>query len=184
MLEDESDSDLQEIDQSVIEHDRLIFDLISGRNTVEFERSNILDSKASNMIGFVGITIGLLTTLISFIFNQRSLNSSLSAYYGSYRVLLLGGITVLGLSIISSLFVYFIKEYRVVPETNHLIEEYAKKNESTCNILRITSKGISDAIIKNRETNDQKATWVKYSLIFYGVGMGFVVIFICGLLIV
>jgi len=184
MAEKSSELDPHEFDKSVTERDRLLFDLLSNRNTAEFERSNILDSKASSMIGFAGIIIGLLATLISFIFDQLSLNSKLFAYYSSYRVILLAGIIVLALSIISSLFAYFVKPYEIVPENNHLIEEYAKKDRDICTILRITAQGISDAINKNKVIDDEKAKWVKYSLILFGIGMGLVVLFVCGLLMI
>jgi len=185
MVEDERELELQECDQSVNEgRYRLIFDLISGRNAAEFDRSNNLDSKASSIIGFVGIIIGLLATLISFIFNLLPSNSSLSAYYSNFRFFLFAGIFFLAVSILLSLIAYSVKPYQIVPETNHLIEEYAKKGRSICDILRITSRGMSDAIKQNKETDDDKAKWVRYSLIFFGVGMGLVILFVFGLLII
>ena len=45
------------IDANTKERDRFVFDLIDSRNKAEFERNNLLDTKASNLIGFVGIII-------------------------------------------------------------------------------------------------------------------------------
>jgi hypothetical protein len=166
------------------ERDRLIFDLIINRNNAEFQRSNGLDAKASNIIGFVGIIIGLLGTTISFIFDKIYKDPKILSYYGSFRVILFLGIILLTFSILCSLLAYFIKQYEIVPETQHLIEEYAKKDRDILTILRVVGQEMSESIKKNQTIDDDKATWIKYSQISFGLGMGLNVLFICGLLMI
>lgn len=166
------------------ERDRLIFELIINRNNAEFKRSNNLDTKASNLIGFVGIIIGLIGTTISFIFDKIYNNPKILMYYGSFRVILLLGVILLTLSILCSLIAYFVKQYEIVPETKHLIENYAKENKDFLTVLRVVGQEMSNVIITNTEIDDDKANWIKYSQIAFGFGMGLVVLFICGLIII
>ena len=173
-----------DIDTCEKERDQLIFELIINRNNAEFQRSNNLDTKASHLIGFVGIIIGLLGTTISFIYDKIYTDPKVLIYYQSYRLMLLIGIILLALSILSSLFAYFIKQYEIVPETHHLIEEYAKKDRDLLSILRIVAGEMSETIKKNAEIDDDKANWIKYSQIAFGIGMGLIVLFICGLVII
>jgi hypothetical protein len=166
------------------ERDRLIFDLITNRNNAEFQRSANLDSKASNLIGFVGIIIGLIGTTISFIFDKVYSNCNLFLYYTSFRVLLVVGVILLTIAIFCSLIAYFIRQYNIVPDTKHLIENYAKKDEDYLTILRVVAQEMSNSIITNSEIDEEKAKWIKYSQIFFGLGMSLIILFICGLLMI
>ncbi|MFA4859250.1 hypothetical protein [Methanoregula sp.] len=164
------------------ERDRLIFELIVNRNGAEFQRSTNLDNKASNLIGFVGIIIGLLGTTISFIFDKIYKDPKIFLYYTNFRAILLIGIIFLTVSIICSLIAFFIKQYEIVPETDHLIKNYAKKDENYLTVLRIVAQEMSNTIVKNKDIDDDKAKWIKYSQIAFGAGMGLIIVFICGLL--
>ena len=172
------------IDTEIKERDRFIFDLVDKRNDAEFERSNLLDVKASSIIGFVGIIIGLLGTILAFVLDKIYINPKLFAYYSSYRVILFLGIVFLALAIFCSLMAYFIRQYTIVPDTKHLIEEYAMRDRDLLSILRIVAQERSDAILKNSVTVDDKSNWIKYSQILFGLGMGLAILFICGLLII
>lgn len=108
------------------EKDHFIFTLLCKRNDAEFERSNILDSKASGIIGFAGLIIGLFGTLISFLLGEMSQNTHFMFYYQSYRVFLFMGILSLAVSILSCIFAYTVKTYVIIPKPTALIEKYAK----------------------------------------------------------
>ena len=169
--------------QDLTEKDEFIFNLISNRNNAEFERSNILDNKASGIIGFTGIIIGLLGSLISFLLEKISGNTPLFFYYQSFRVVLLTGIVILFGSMFICLFAFSIRTYTIVPNTEHLIEKYARdKNKSKCDVLQVVGLEISESIKKNAIIDDEKARFVKFGLILFAVGMGLTVIFVCGLL--
>lgn len=87
-------------------------------------------------------------------------------------------------SILCALGAYNIKFYKVVPETRHLIEEYAKKDRSRINILRIYSQEFSEAAILNQAKNNKKANFIRISFIFLILGILFVILFVSVLLLV
>lgn len=169
-------------DEVIIKRDRFIFDLIEKRAESEQERSIILDNKASNIIGYVGLIVGLLVTVISFIFGDLSENEVLIKYYSSYRILLLFGILFLLGSIVASINAYFVREYQIVPATKALIENYAKQDRDITTILRLVSQEMSDVLNDNKQIIDEKAKSIKISLTLFAIGMGLIVLFVIGLL--
>lgn len=76
------------------------------------------------------------------------------------------------------------KTWSVVPDTEHLIEEYAKKDRSKSDILRLVSAEISAAVAENAATNDEKVKFIKQGFTFFVLGIGMTILFICGLLLV
>ncbi|MGV8087662.1 MAG: hypothetical protein ACP5NU_01210 [Methanomicrobiales archaeon] len=168
----------------IIQRDRFIFDLIEKRAESEKERSNILDSKASNIIGYVGLIIGLLVTVISFIFGDLAKNEVIIKYYSSYRILLLFGIIFLLGSIIASIHAYFVREYQIVPSTKTLIENYAKEDRDITTTLRRVSQEMSDVLYDNKQIIDEKAKSIKISLTLFAIGIGLIVLFVIGLLMI
>ncbi len=175
----------EKCDEETIAKDELILNLISRRNDAEFERNNILDNKASGIIGFAGIIIGLLGTIISFLLDKLTQGSSLLIYYNSYRVILLFGILFLAAAIILCCYAYSIKVYTIVPKTDMLIENYARdKKKNKCTVIRVVGQEISLGILKNAAINDEKAKCVKYGLRLYAFGMALTVLFFIGLLMV
>jgi hypothetical protein len=178
-------SDLNdECDEITLERDEFIFDLISKRNTVEFDRSNTLDSKASGVIGFAGIVIGLIGTIISLLYDKFPTNVQLEAYYLSLRLVLIFSIISLAGSIFMCIFAYSIKTYIIVPNTSHLIEKYAKSKITKCGIIQVVGREISESIKDNSSTNDDKAKFIKYGQFLFAIGIGLIVLFVCGLLII
>lgn len=165
-MPDERNDSSPRIEKEKIQRDRLIFNLIEKRVESEQERSNILDSKASNIIGYVGLIIGLLVTVISFIFGDLSQNEEIIKYYSSYRIILLFGILFLLGSIVVSIHAYFVREYQIVPSTKALIENYAKEDRDITTILRLVSQEMSDVLYDNKKIIDDKAKSIKMSLTF------------------
>ncbi len=184
-MPDETPQMTEVCNKVTIAKDELILNLISHRNDAEFERNNILDKKASGIIGFAGIIIGLLGTLISFLLEKLVQGSSLLIYYNSFRVILLFGILFLAAAIILCCYAYSIKVYTIVPKTDMLIEKYASdKNKNKCSIIRIVGQEISHGIQKNSAINDEKAKCITYGLRLYAFGMALTVLFFIGLLMV
>jgi hypothetical protein len=168
-----------------LEKDEFVFNLISNRNDAEFERSNILDNKAGGIIGFAGIIIGLLGTLITFLLEKISVASPLFFYYQSFRMVLFLGIIALVGSIFFAVLAYSIKTYSIVPNTAALIEKYARDDEkSKCDILQVVGLEIAESIKINSITDDGKAKFVKWALSLFTFGMLLTVIFVCGLLMI
>jgi hypothetical protein len=118
--------------------DRLIFELITERFRLEWQRISDLDGKAMGIIGFVGIIISLQAGLGGFLLKEVSRTSDI---YIPLCILFLFSIILLLCSILCGLKAYFIQSWDVVPEPNHLIENYGKKDRSRIAILRIVGRG-------------------------------------------
>lgn len=161
--------------------DQLIYEFITDRFRLEWQRTNDLDGKASSIIGFVGIIVSLQAGLGSFLLKEIPRTCEC---YTLLCLLFLLGIILLMCSILCGLRAYYVKTWKVVPDPGHLIEEYAKKDRSRIDILRIVSEEISGAVSKNMATNDEKAKFIRYGFIFLVLGIGMVFIFVCCLLLV
>lgn len=161
--------------------DQLIYELITNTFRLEWQRIIDLDGKASGIIGFVGIIISLQAGLGGFLLKEVPKTCNL---YIPLCALFLSGIILLMCSILCGLKAYYLKAWKVVPDPEYLIEEYAKKDRSRIDILRIVSAEISDAVAENKATNDEKARVIRYGFIFLVLGIGMVIIFVAGLLLV
>jgi hypothetical protein len=160
---------------------QFIYELIADRFRLEWQRANDLDGKASSIIGFVGIIVSLQAGLGSFLLQSISRTSE---YYAQLSLLFLLGIIFLMCSILFSLKAYYVKTYKVVPDTEYLIEEYAKKGRSRIDILKEVSATISDVVTKNKSIIKGKVKFIQGGFIFLVLGIGMVIIFVCGLLLV
>ena len=161
----------------------MIFDLITSRHQREFERSNILDKKASQIIGFVGIIFSLFVGFYAFLIKELTVDEKVLIFYSNWRIILVIGIFCLALSILCSLKTMHVKRFFDVPATDVLINEYAKAEKDIPTILRDVGTEISNAVIDNQKINDYKADFVKYSVISFAFGMFLIMVFIAGLLI-
>ena len=167
------------IEQDVLEteKDRFIFDLISDRFGREFQRANLLDDKASKIITFIGIFIGLIGALSPVMLGQNQNNCSINCL--SISILLIIGLFLLFCSMICSVIAFSVKTMRDVPHTRTLITDYAMKSETTINdVIQIVGTEISNTIEHNKIIIDQKAQLIQYSLIFFSIGMGLILFFI------
>ena len=169
------------MDEETEKRDQLIYELIADRFRLEWQRTNDLDGKASGIIGFVGIIVSLAAGLGGFLLKEIPRTCD---FYIHLCALFLLGIIFLMCSILCGLKAYYLKAWKVVPDPEYLIEEYAKKDRSRIDILRIVSAEISDAVTKNKLTNDEKAKFIRYGFISLVLGIGMIIIFVCGLLLV
>ncbi len=159
--------------------DEFIYELISDRFHLEWARTHDLDGKASSVIGFVGIILSLEAGLGGFLLKEIS---GTSECYALLCILFLLGLLFLVCSILCGLRAYDVKTWKVVPSAEYLIEEYAKKDRSKSDILRLVSAEISAAVAKNAATNDKKVGFIRQGFIFFVFGIGMTILFICGLL--
>ena len=166
---------LDEIEQ----RDQLIYDAINNRFSLERQRTNNLDQKASSIIGFVGIMVSLQVGLGGLLIKEIPKYNN---FYVLFSVFFVSGILSLICSIICGLKAYHVKKWKLVPDTEYLIKEYAKKDKSRTDILRILSAEISDSIKHNGEINDKKAKFIEYSSIFLVLGIALTFIFIFSIL--
>lgn len=166
---------------------QLIYDLIADQFHLEWQRINILDGKASSIIGFVGIILSLEAGLGGFLLKEVSKNSGC---YALLCLLFLLSIVLLMGSILSGLRAYYVKTWIAVPDPEHLIEGYTKGNtkenikKERINILTTVYNELTGAINENKKANDEKVKFIKGSFIFFVLGIGMTIIFISGLLLV
>lgn len=153
----------------------LIYNIINNRFNLEWQRSDILDGKASSIIGFVGVIVSLETWIASIILEKMT---KFGLHY-AYTMIVFGIILVLLInSLLYSLRAYRIQFWRIAPETNHLINEYAKTGRSRQDILRTLSVELSESISHNKRINDKKIGFINKSYIFLIVGIAVNIIFI------
>ena len=161
--------------------DELIYDSINNRFRLERERSYSLDGKASSIINLVGIIIGIEAGLASILLKDVSRTND---FYIYICTIFLIGIIFLTCSILSALKSYYVKIWHVVPDAKYLIKEYAEKDRSKVDILRIMSKEIADSIEHNEEINNEKARFIGYALLSLVIGIIINILFICILLVI
>ena len=159
----------------------LIYELITDRFRLELQRINDLDGKASGIMGVVGIIVSLQAGLGGFLIKDVPRTCEL---YIPLCVLFLSGIILLTCSILCGFGAYYVREWKVVPETEYLIKEYGIKKRSRIDLLGAVSKEFSKATIYNREQNDKRIKFIKSGFMFLVLGIIFAILFISGLLLV
>jgi hypothetical protein len=163
------------MDEDTEKKDQLIYSLINNRYRLELQRTNDLDGKASSIIGFVGVMVNLQAGIGTFLLSKIP---STHKFYIYLYLLFLSGIIFLICSILCGLMAYKIKRWKVVPDSDYLIQEYAKKDKKRIDLIRIVSAEISDAITRNKEINDEKVNFINKSYIYLIFGIFMIFIFV------
>ena len=171
------------MDEETEKRDEFIYELIADRFRLEWQRTNDLDGKASRIVRFVGIIVSLQAGLGSLLLKELPRTCGFY-FYPLLCFIFLSELGFLMCSILCGLKAYGVKTWSVVPDTEHLIEEYAKKDKSRIDILRLVSAEISAAVAKNAATNDEKVEFIRQGFIFFVLGIGVAILFVCGLLLV
>lgn len=141
-----------------------VYDEVVKRFQFESERTKHLDDKASNMIGFVGIIIGLVSALGGLLLGVPQTPIKICATVLFFCVLIL-----LVLSFIFGLAAYHVKKFTAVPDAYFLIGAYEKEDKER--ILRDLNDNYAVAIEENMKLNNQKVEYIKrvtYAL-FFGI---------------
>ena len=131
----------------------LIYNEVKDRLNTQFQSLDGLNTKASVIIGFVGVIIGISLQLYS---------QSNSYLFGSCMTLFL-------ISIFFSFSAYKIKSYRRDPEPRDLTEKYLREDDKE------VKKQLIDNFIESFEENknkiEEKGKYINYSLILLFVGL-------------
>lgn len=152
------------VDETKI-RDQLIFDLITRRFEIEINRRIGLDQKASSLIGFEGIIVGIFSAGTGLLFPQ---NSDSGPPF-TFILFALIGLGILGVSLLLSLYAFRLREWQSPPDTEYLLREYTKK--TWIETLRANAVELSKALVHNTAINDNKAKYVKasWSLLVIGI---------------
>jgi len=141
-----------------------IYDAVVKRFDIESDRSEHLDDKASNIIGFVGIITGLVSALGGLLLKiPQTLTMAIAAFLFVLGLILLFASFFLGLA------AYRIRAFTVVPDAYFLIGAYEKTNKE--GILRDLNDNYAVAIEDNTLLNDKKVAHIKGAIyaLFCGV---------------
>ena len=125
----------------------LIYNEVKDRLNTQFQSSDGINTKASVIIGFVGVMIGI----------------SLQLYSQSNSYLFGSSMTLLMISIFLSFSAYKSKSYRRDPEPRDLTEKYLREDDKE------VKKQLIDNFIVSFEDNktkiEEKVKYINYSLI-------------------
>jgi|LGVE01.1.fsa_nt_gb hypothetical protein len=131
----------------------LIYNEVKDALNTQFQSMEGHNTKASVIIGFVGVIIGISLQLYS---------QSNSYLFGSCMTLFM-------ISIFFSFSAYKGKRYRKDPEPRALTENYLREDDKT------VKKQLIDNFIVSFEDNktkiEEKAKYINYSLIFLFIGL-------------
>jgi hypothetical protein len=159
---------------------KLIYNIIYERYQLEWQRTNQIENKATNIVGFVGIIFGLLSSTGIYLLEQKATNGVLYLdCFWFYLFSLIFFIT----TIFFSLSVLYLKKWKRIPETKFLIENYVKKGVESKIMLEDIYIEFSNGVIENSMKNDVKVDYLRYSFISFGMGILLTAFFILSLLI-
>ena len=144
---------------------------VAKRFQYESERTKHLDDKASNIIGFVGIITGLISTIGGFLLGMPQTPFEIFAAVLFFDVLIL-----LVISFVCGLAAYHIKKFTVVPDAYFLIGAYEKEDKER--VLRDLNDNYAVAIEENLKLNDKKVEYVKSAMYALFVGILLVPFFV------
>lgn len=145
------------------DRDKLIYQIVVSRHKQELQRTNDLDSKASNVAVFAGLLITLMTAIPQLVKFQ-------------HEYLFVIPLIPLVFSSILGLWAYWTKTYSGI-QPNTLIEEYKESSETK--LLREFTTTTADNVMKNHEVNNGKVKLIKgafFSLVlaiglFFGIAI-------------
>jgi Na+/phosphate symporter len=133
--------------------DELIFDLVKRRLDGESTRLSNLDSKATNLIGFISVVVGLLLGGSAFAPAGIS-NQALSVPY-------FVGISLLITSIILALLATKVMKWIAIPDVEYLRQEYTKLAYGE--VLRRNAGEMINAVMDAEKKNNKKAQLIGWS---------------------
>lgn len=131
--------------------DDLIFELIKRRFDNEGERTNSLDGKAGNFVGFVSVVVGLLLGGGSLLLGGNIFGFSAILSNHILALLYFLGIGSLLASIVSSLFALRIRKWIMVPHVKTLISDYVMLPYSE--VLQRNAGEMAKAVLKSAFVN-------------------------------
>jgi hypothetical protein len=148
-----------------------LFDYVQKRYEFELQGIKDLDSKAGSLIGYVGIVTSLILGIGTF-----ALLGNITRI--DYFILYFGGVISFSLSIIFSLLATRIRTYEFRPLENqpsYFIREPGRDRYNE--LLRTSISNMTYAFKTNNQINITKANRIKWSYIFFIVGIILILLF-------
>lgn len=166
--------------EKTVEKEKLIYDIISNRYNLEFDRGKILDGKASGIISFVGIILALQGGIGAILIKDVPKTGTLFLFMNEIFIL---SVFCLTFSILSGLVAYRVKSWFFVPEPNDCIEGCENENVNQLDILRDMEKELAKAIDRGKVNNEKKSKFIVYGFLLLVAGLVLNLFFIIGLII-
>lgn len=165
---------MTEEDEIELKRFQLIYDLISDEYNAQRARKVKIDERASQVIVFVGILTGILSSFGTMLVRDISKKSF---YYDSYMFLFILSLIFLSISIIGAFYAYKIQKWKNVPVSSKVME-YAVTKKPSLNILQIVSDGRCQAINNNRAKIERNAKIISFCYLFFLLGLILLILFL------
>jgi hypothetical protein len=162
--------------KTVEDRNDMILEFIKRRYDGEMEKITSSDSKASNLIGFVSVVIGLVVGGGAFKISVIAAQIYLWPFY-------FGGVVLLLLSIFFGLRSFIIRNWKVAPEVQALLDilmdtttPYTEQQYGI--ILKASAKAMVEATTHTELKNKAKADYIYSSWRFLIIGLVLMGIFL------
>ena len=146
--------------------DELIFELIKKRFDYEFTRTNNLDGKAHNSVGYVGAIVALLIGIGSLLTGAQAFKVSTQL---SSSTMYFVGIAILLISIGFALGALKVRKWAMAPDVNVLIKKYTTLSYSE--VLKRNAGELAKVVNDTKTLNDNKAKLIDISWYFLISGL-------------
>lgn len=161
----------QQIDPQTLE---LMYNEVKVRLELRITSIKTIENKAHSIIGFVGVITGLGITCGNFLISKAGVSFSDFEKGTIFSIYIVGMASFL-LSVCFAFLAYKIESYRLDPDPKKLLEKYFYYPYTKVLSQLLDNFAISH--IDNGKILLRKAKYVKYSLLFFVVGLCFVFLF-------
>lgn len=149
--------------------DNLIFDLIQKRLDDEIQRTNNLDTKAGNLVGFVSVLVGLLLGAGSLLSGAEIFKSSALLSNHTFAPIYFVGVAFLLISIGSSLYALKARRWMIIPNVQTLIDDFTVLPYKE--VLQRIGGEMADTVSDMENQNNAKAKLIVLSWYLLTVGL-------------
>ncbi len=156
------------------EADEKRYEIVVSTYERELNRTEVLDSKANNLITVCGTLMTLFLGLGTFMLEKVSKDNP---YINAVRLSLVLGLGVFTIDIFILVRAYRLLKYRFDPDPKALIDRFGNARQTEL-LLQVTSN-LVDSTMHNREANKEKArtltygfhiSWIAiFMLLIYGI---------------
>lgn len=160
-------------DDECINREFLVHDSMLSKYNLEWERTRDIESKATNLIGFVGVIFAIEAIAFSGLDNISCI-----------EIILLGlSLLSLFITILFCLYVLNIKSWECGVKYKTFMEDYAANaNINRFEMLKTLSLHYADSGLKNSKTNDKNSKYLRYAFYSFEFSITTTVIYLAYML--
>lgn len=178
-IEDNENENCKKEEDEEVKRDQLIYDIFIRRSQSEYERTRHLESKATTIVGFVGIIFSLVSpTGINLLDKVKDSDSLLLSI-----LLYVFGLFFLVSTLYCALICLYIKKWNAIPNAEYFMDNYVINNKNRSNILAKLSMELCHSIKESEKNNESKAQYLKFSILLFATGILASTLFIISIII-